>query len=69
MKFVRMDVDGPCSDITPNMQDMRSKFGYITLNKISTYPYLNIFHRDLASLKHEQEKRKAIASQQLINMV
>jgi len=26
-----MDVDGPCSDITLNMRDMRSKFGYTTL--------------------------------------
>jgi hypothetical protein len=28
-----MDVDGPCSDITLNMRDMRSKFGYTTLGE------------------------------------
>lgn len=35
MKFVRMDVDGPCSDTTLNIRDMRSKFGYTTLYAIS----------------------------------
>ena len=30
-----MDGDGPCSDITPNMRDMRCKFGYTTLYAIS----------------------------------
>jgi len=30
-----MDVDGPCSDITLNMRDMRSKLGFITLYAIS----------------------------------
>jgi hypothetical protein len=30
-----MDVDGPCSDITLNMRDMRSKFGFITLYEIA----------------------------------
>jgi hypothetical protein len=29
-----MDVDEPCSDITPNMRDMQSKFGYTTLSDI-----------------------------------
>ena len=35
LKFVRMDGDGPCSDITPNMRDMRSRFGYTTLCNIA----------------------------------
>ena len=30
-----MDVDGPCSDITLNMRDMRRKFGYTTLYEMA----------------------------------
>ena len=45
---------------------MRSKFGYTTLSKIFIFPSLNIFYWGFASLKHELEKRKKIASQQLI---
>ena len=35
MKFVRMDVDGPCSDTTLNMRDMQSRLVYTTLYAIS----------------------------------
>ena len=36
MVEVRPDgLDGPCSDITLNMRDMRSKFGYATLYEIA----------------------------------
>ncbi len=30
-----MDVNGPCSDITLKMRDMRSKFGYTTLYEMA----------------------------------
>lgn len=35
MKFVRMDVDGPCSDTTLNIRDMQSRLGCTTLYVIS----------------------------------
>ena len=34
LKFVRMDIDGPCSDVTLNIWDMRNKFGYTKSYKI-----------------------------------
>lgn len=65
--------DGLGSDITLNRRDMRSKFGYTTLNEIFKSPFtlgkLDIFYWDVASLKRGKRKGQAIASQQLITGV
>ena len=57
-------IDWIGSDITLNKRDIRSKFGYTTLNKISNSPFtvgknkLNIFREGLASFKRETKKIK-----------